>query len=235
MTKVDPLPYARPPAPPVVRRRDSLALAALTAGTAVLAGVLLWRGLTTWLEAVSFVTGGACVWLTVRESVWNFPIGMANVAAFFVVFLRAKLYADAGLQIVYFALGGIGWYLWLFGGAGRTPLRITRTPPLRAVAVGVTMLWLWVGLWGLLRYLNGGSPGWDALTTAISLGAQWLLDRKHLESWLLWIAADVIYVPLYLSKGLYLTSALYAVFLGMAVVGLFGWRRAWLDLRGADA
>jgi nicotinamide mononucleotide transporter len=214
-------------APPHPLSGSNAILALLTAGTTALAGLLLWRGLTTWLEAVSFVTGAVCVWLTVRESVWNFPIGMVNVATFGVVFFRARLFADAGLQVVYFVLGGIGWYLWLYGGTGRTALPITRTPPRRAVGVAFAIYVIFVGEFVLLRKIGGSAPFWDALTTAISLGAQWLLDRKHLENWLLWIAVDVIYVPLYLSKQLYLTSGLYAVFLCMATLGLLQWHATW--------
>ena len=206
-------------------------LAALTLGTAALAGVLLQHGATTWLEAISFVTGAICVWLTVMESVWNFPISMINVAAFAVVFFRARLVADTGLQVVYFVLSAIGWYLWLFGGSGKTPLRITKTPSRRGRNVGACVIVLTIVLYITLRYLGGASPGWDAFTTALSLGAQWLLDRKHLENWLLWIAADVIYIPLYLYKQLYLTSALYAVFLCMAIIGWMSWRRTYRRLQ----
>jgi len=202
-------------------------LPALTAATSALALAMFAAGFASGLEAVSFVTGAVCVWLTVRESVWNFPIGMVNVATFAVVFFRARLYADAGLQVVYFALGGIGWYLWLYGGAGRTVLPITRTPSRRAAGVAVAMLVMFAGEYALLRRIGGASPLWDALTTAISLGAQWLLDRKHVENWILWIAVDVIYVPLYLSKQLYLTSCLYAVFLCMATLGLLRWHAIW--------
>src|SRR5690606_26910241 len=79
-----------------------------------------------WLEAVSFVTGAVCVWLVVRENVWNFPIGLLNVMTFSIVFFRAGLFADAGLQGVYFILGCIGWYLWLYGGERHTALHIAR-------------------------------------------------------------------------------------------------------------
>src|SRR3954465_7102957 len=100
-------------------------LAFLTVAASILAGAMAAFGFASWLEAASFVTGAVCVWLTVRESVWNFPIGMLNVATFAFVFVRARLYADAGLQVVYFVLGGIGWYLWLYGGKGRTALPVT--------------------------------------------------------------------------------------------------------------
>src|SRR5690606_13246408 len=112
-------------------------LACLFLAVAAVAGVMLALGRASWLEAFSFVTGALCVWLTVRESVWNFPVSMASVAAFLFVFSRAGLYADAGLQIVYFVLSGVGWYLWLFGGRGHTRLRIGRTRAPEAAIVAL--------------------------------------------------------------------------------------------------
>lgn len=218
------------------RRRETWLLAGLMVATAALTGMLLSKGLTTKLEAVSVLMGAWCVWLTVRENVWNFPIGMANVATFFVLFAKAGLLADAGLQVVYFVLGGIGWYLWLFGGAGRTPLRVASAAPRRRLNVGVAIVLMWGGIYVVLRLAGGSSPAWDALTTAISLGAQWLTDRKNWESWVLWIVADAIYVPLYVSKELYLTAGLYSIFLVMAVIGLLSWRRTMSEtVRGLPA
>jgi nicotinamide mononucleotide transporter len=213
--------------------RDSIILGGLTIGTAVLSGILLYQGLTTWLEAISFVTGAVCVWLTVMENIWNFPIGMLNVATFAIVFFRARLMSDAGLQVVYFVLSGIGWYLWLFGGKGRSPLTVTLASTRRRMNVSIAMLIIWIGLMFVLPHVSGLMVFWDALTTSLCLGAQWLLDRKHLENWLLWIIADVIYVPVYALKGLYLTSMLYAVFLCMAIMGFLKWRKTWLQLREA--
>jgi nicotinamide mononucleotide transporter len=205
-------------------RRELPVLFALTAATAVIAGAMLWAGQTTSLEAISFVTGAVCVWLTVKESAWNFPVSMANVAAFLFVFARAGLYADAGLQVVYFFLSAVGWYLWLYGGADRKELRVSRVPAGEAALVAITGIGITAGLAAYLRHAGGSVPFWDALTTAISLAAQWLLNRKYLENWLCWIVADVIYVPLYAYKSLYLTSVLYVVFLCMATMGWFVWR-----------
>src|SRR3954451_7489342 len=152
-------PAAPEPEPRPLGRGDAV-LALLTVGTTALAGLLLWRGLTTWLEAISFVTGAVCVWLTVRENIWNFPIGMLNGATFAFVFFRARLFADAGLQVVYFVLGGIGWYLWLYGGKGRTALPITRAPARRAAGVGLAIAVLFAGEYVLLRKLGGSAPFW---------------------------------------------------------------------------
>jgi len=184
-------------------------------------------GQASWLEAFGFVTGAVCVWLTVKQSVWNFPISLMTVAAFLFVFAQARLYADAGLQVVYFILTVIGWWMWLHGGKGRTALRVTQVSPAEAAIVATCGVVLFVGLWQLLAHVGGSATVWDALTTSLSLCAQWLLNRKRLASWYCWIAVDVIYVPLYAYKHLYLTSFLYAVFLCMATMGLLEWRKAY--------
>src|SRR4051794_33466269 len=215
------LDYAAPSSTPAASWRWLLPV--LTAITSAIAVGMYVAGLASLLEAISFVTGAVCVWLTVRENVWNFPIGMVNVATFAVVFFRARLFADTGLQVVYFVLGGIGWYLWLYGGAGRTALPITRTPRRRAIGVAGAIVVLFVIEYAVLRMFSGSSPFWDALTTAISLGGRWLLERNHGENGLLWMAVDVVFVPFFLSKPLSLPSCLYAVFLCMAFLGLLQW------------
>ena len=198
-------------------------LVALTATTCALAGWMVLAGLAGRFEAVSFVTGAVCVWLAVRENVWNFPVGLLNVLTYSVVFFGAGLYADAGLQVVYFVLGCMGWYLWLFGGDQRTSLHVTRASvPELLILVGIAGV-LTIGLWTLLSHIGGSASFWDALTTAISLAAQWLLNKKRLENWIAWIVVDAIYVPLYVYKALHLTAILYAVFLAMAVIGLLQW------------
>ena len=199
-------------------------LAVLTVCVVVVASVMVVLGRASALEAVSFATGAVAVWLVVKENIWNFPIGIINTAGYSVVFFEARLYGDASLNVVYCALGIIGWYLWLHGGEHRTKLHVSRAAPseLSLVALGVTLSTLL--LWKTLHFVGGSSSFWDALTTSLSLGAQWLLNRKKLENWHIWIVADVIYVPLYVSRGLNLTALLYAVFLVMAVIGLLRWR-----------
>jgi nicotinamide mononucleotide transporter len=104
---------------------------------------------------------------------------------------------------------------------------VSRVGRVEIGVVVVTGIALTIGLWRLVHFAGGVSPFWDALTTALSLCAQWLLNRKRLENWFFWIAADVIYIPLYASKGLFLTSILYATFLGMCVIGVWQWRATW--------
>ena len=178
------------------------------------------------IEIVAALFGVVGVWLSVRQNVWNWPIGIINVALYVVVFYRARLYADMGLQVVYIVLALYGWYQWLYGGPGRTTLPVRRAAGrqmLLAAAVGVG------GAWGigeiLARYTNASLPYLDASLTSASLVAQWLATRKLLENWLLWIAADIVYIGMFLYKRLYPTAALYAVFTVLAVAGYVQWKR----------
>jgi nicotinamide mononucleotide transporter len=206
-------------------RSDTAVLAALTACVVAVAAAAVTLGQASKLEAVSFVAGAVCVWLVVKENIWNFPIGIINTAGYAVIFFEARLYGDASLNVLYCALGIMGWYLWLRGGERNEPLRVVRATPLerRLVVLGVVLGT--AALWRTVHLAGGASPFWDALTTSLSLGAQWLLNRKRVENWILWIVADAIYVPLYVFRGLNLTAVLYAVFFVMAVMGLRRWRQ----------
>ncbi|MFD5147803.1 nicotinamide riboside transporter PnuC [Streptomyces sp. NPDC058401] len=192
---------------------------------------------TSWTEILGFVTGAVCVWLVARQHIANWPIGIANNVFFIVLFAQAGLYADAGLQIVFISLAAYGWWSWTHGGGPGTttalPVRRTTaaewTVLAAAGAAGVLVLTLL-----LSRVTDSTVPFWDALTTGLSLAATYGQCRKLVESWWLWIAADLVYIPLYAYKGLYLTSLLYAAFLALCVAGLLGWRRA-LPAREAPA
>jgi nicotinamide mononucleotide transporter len=201
----------------------------LIATVSVLATAMAILRLASWLESASFITGALCVWLTVKQNIWNFPLGLINVSTFCVVFFQSRLFADAGLQVVYFGLGVVGWYLWLHGGANRTPLKVARASAWELSLICVFVAASTLGLWMALDTVGGSASFWDAVTTSISLASQWLLNRKRLESWIGWIIVDVIYVPLYIYKDLYLTALLYGLFLLMAVMGLRAWNAAWRE------
>ncbi len=176
------------------------------------------------LEAAAALFGVVAVWLTTRENVWCWPLGLVNVALSGIVFYEARLYADAGLQVVYVALCLYGWYQWLRGGPGKGALRVSRTPG--AWLVGLFALGAWTAvLLGLaLRSLTDASlPFWDSSTTAFSLVAQGMQTRKWIENWPIWIAVDLVYVGMYVYKELFLMAALYLVFLVLAVMGLRQW------------
>jgi nicotinamide mononucleotide transporter len=176
-----------------------------------------------WAEILGFGTGAACVVLAARRRVATFPVGIVNNLVFVVLFTGSALYADAGLQIVYLALGVHGWLAW----SRREPRQrfVRSTPPsavlpLAAAGLAGTALLTWV----LAAYTDSTTELADAATTAGSLVAQYLLNRRWWETWLVWIAVDVAYVGLYAVKGLWITAALYLLFIGLCVAGLRSWR-----------
>lgn len=180
-----------------------------------------------WSEIAGFVTGAVCVALVVRQHIANFAVGIANNVFFIVLFVRVGLYADAGLQVVYIALAIYGWWAWLRGGPQRSALHVTRSSPREWASLLVVGLLATAALTALLRSTTDSTvPFWDAVTTVLSLVATYQLSRKRLDSWFVWITADVLYVALYAYKHLLLTAVLYVGFLGLCVAGLVQWRRS---------
>jgi nicotinamide mononucleotide transporter len=177
-------------------------------------------------ETLAFVTGAVGVWLTVREHIWNWPIGIANAAFFVALFFDARLFADMALQLGYIVLGVLGWYWWLRGGAHRSALRVAHADRRALLALAVLGGVATGGFTLFLRSVGDAAPFLDALTTTLSLAAQYLLTRKFVENWYVWITADLIYIALYGSRGLYLTAALYVIFLAMCLLGVRAWHAA---------
>ena len=179
------------------------------------------------LEIFAAVLGAISVYLSVRQNIWSWPTAIINVVVYAVVFFQAKLYADMGLQVIYAVLSVYGWYEWLYGGANKTELHVTTTGTslagvLAAIAlVGTALLGL------LLRGATDAAlPFLDSFLSSTSLVAQWMMTRKKLENWLVWIFVDVLYVGMFIFKHLYVTSVLYVVFLGLAIQGYVDWRRS---------
>jgi len=179
------------------------------------------------LELVAVLFGIVSVFLSVREKILSWPTALINVALYFVLFYKTGLYSDMGLQAVYFVLSLYGWYEWLYGGAGRTALTVSRTSARQwgvFVAIGVAF-------WAIDGKLTSRLPGValpyvDAATATTSLIAQYMMTRKLLENWALWILVDVVYIGMFIFKGLYLTAGNYAVYLALAVLGHVAWKRS---------
>jgi nicotinamide mononucleotide transporter len=178
-------------------------------------------------EILAVLFGIISVYLSTREHIWSWPTALVNVALYFVVFFEAKLYADMGLQVVYFVLSLYGWYEWLYGGENRTELHVSRTTRslgVRLLVIGVASAAVLGTL--LARFTDAALPYLDSATTSTSLVAQWMMTRKILENWVVWALVDVVYVGMFIFKRLYLTAGLYAVFLVLAVMGFIQWKRS---------
>jgi len=179
------------------------------------------------LELFAALIGAISVWLSVRQNIWSWPTAIVNVVLYAIVFYEAKLYADMGLQVIYAILSIYGWYEWLYGGAGHTELRVSRTGA-RLGALLALIAAAGSALLGVFLHhsTDAALPFMDSFLSSTSLVAQWMMTKKLLENWLVWIGVDVLYVGMFIFKGLFLTAGLYAVFLALAVKGYLDWRRS---------
>lgn len=179
------------------------------------------------VEVAAVLFGIVSVYLSVRENILSWPTAIVNVGLYIVVFYRAKLYADMGLQVFYLGVSFYGWWAWLHGGRDRGALQVTRTPRPWLVGLGAAGLVFSLALGAFLRRATDAAlPFLDSALSSYSIVAQVMMTRKWLENWALWIALDVVYVGMFVFKRLYLTAGLYAVFLALAAMGLAEWRRS---------
>ena len=179
----------------------------------------------TWLEVVAFALSIAMVVCNIRVNVVGWPLAIASSLLYMLLFWNSRLYGDASLQVFFAFVAAWGWWQWLRGTdeAGRA-LRVRRlgAPGRTSVLAAVAIAWPATALF-LHRFTDTDVPWWDAFPTAASIVGQWLLGRKYVENWPVWIVVDVVGAGLFAYKGLWLTTLLYLVFVAMAVVGWRGW------------
>lgn len=198
--------------------------------------VTLWDIPITWAELLANVLALASIWFAIRDSVWNWPLGVLNAVCFIVLFTDVKLYANVFLQFVFIGLCLFGWWEWSTRhGADQQLLQIRRMLSMEWVwlnVVGVVFCAAWVMV--LARWTDSPSPFLDSLTMVLSVLAVYAQARKWLEAWWYWIAFNVISVPLHVDRVLYPTALLFCVFAVMSVIGLRDWMRIMRAERDGD-
>mgnify|MGYP001040953528 FL=1 len=181
------------------------------------------------VEIFGAVAGIAYVILEIKRNILLWPLGIVTSAVYIYVFGRNGFYANMGLQGYYLFISVYGWYRWRRQQEGdqsgaRTDVR--RIDSVTAWVCALVSVVLWAGLWLLLdRATDSPVPLWDGLIASFSVVATWMLTRKYIEQWYVWILANAIAVAVYLASGLYPTAVLFLVYFVMAIVGVREWRR----------
>jgi nicotinamide mononucleotide transporter len=184
------------------------------------------------IDLVASVFGVLSVWYSIRRSIWAWPTGLVQVVLLIFTFHQSRLYSDMMLQIIYVPLQLYGWWHWLYGDKTRPELPITRLSAAAAVgwvvaAIAMTAIDGYV----MKRYFNADFPYLDGAIAVFSLVATYLLARKVLDNWPIWIGVDILALYVYPMKGLYVVAGLYALFLVMAIGGFYEWTRAYKSQR----
>ena len=184
------------------------------------------------LEIAGVIVGLIYLWLEYRASVWLWAASIVMPAIYIFIYAESGFYADMGINIYYLVASIYGWVAWLRHGDDGQPLKITHTPRkmiLPLIAVGAIAMVVITYI--LLNYTDSTVPYGDSFTTALSVVALYMLARKQAEQWLVWLVVDAVSCALYISKGIYLTAALYGLYTILAWVGY----RRWLKMIEEDA
>jgi nicotinamide mononucleotide transporter len=180
---------------------------------------------TSFLEVFAVACGLMCVWFMKKESLLAFPFGIVNVLIYVYMFFTARLYANAGINGFFFLMSVYGWYNWSRKDSNDKTIRISQCSKTEMLLnfIAIILFFIIIRI-VLIRYTSSRIPTWDAMTTAVYIIAQWLLSRKKIENWILWISADTVMVGLCAWEGLFFSSFQYFVFTIIAILGFLEWR-----------
>ncbi|MFA8299813.1 MAG: nicotinamide riboside transporter PnuC [Hyphomicrobiales bacterium] len=177
-------------------------------------------------EGVAVVMGLLSVWLAKKENVWVFPVGIVNVLIYVKICFDARLYADMGINFIYFVMSIYGWYRW-----SRKDAQKNYDLPISQLSRknGLIHILITAGLFVILSYVisnftDSDVPYWDSLTTAIFIVAMFMMTKKKIENWVYYMVGNFISIPLYFSKGLVFSSFQFLVFFILAIMGYMEWR-----------
>lgn len=177
-----------------------------------------------WLEIVGTIIGFVYLWQEVKASIWLWLTGIVMPAIYTVVFYQSGLYADFGIQVYYIVAALYGFIFWKFGKKQDKPLPIVHTTARQGVILFLITVLVFIPIYLILtKFTDSTVPFYDSATTALSIVALWMLAKKHVEQWFVWIAVDAVSSALYFYKGIYFTAVLYAVYTVVAIYGYKKW------------
>lgn len=186
-------------------------------------------------ELLAALLSISAVWLTTRRNPWCYPVGLASVCVYLWVYWQARLYSEVLLQLFWIGMLITGWRRWQqhLDASGHVQVAaLPRAAALRHLLTGISGGLLLGAI--MHRYTDAALPWLDALLTALSLVGQFWQNRRHTAAWWMWIAVDTAYVGMFLVKQLYITAALYAGFIVLAILGLRAWTRAQAEAMATD-
>jgi len=182
-----------------------------------------------YIEIIAAILGIAGVYLTTKQKIWCWPVGLANVLLSMYVFFVSKLYADVVLQVFYLVMTLYGWYFWVFGGEKKYELPVRKIRP-KELSVMLILGFICSFIVGYVfaTYTDASFPYWDSILTVWGIIATYAMGKKIIDHWLMWIVIDINCTILYFIKELYAFAPLYFIFTLLAIYGYFTWKKGLL-------
>lgn len=179
------------------------------------------------LQIVGTLLGLLYLWLEYKANIWVWIVGAIMPMVHGMLYLSSGIYADAAMQLYYVAAGIYGLFVWLRGTKrSQKRIDIQHTPKGWVMPLLSVYLILHVALYFVLtEFTDSRVPFFDSMSTALSIVAMWMLSRKLVEQWLVWLVVDMISVGLYFYKGIPITALLYTLYCVLAIAGYMRWRK----------
>lgn len=184
---------------------------------------------TSLLEIIAVFFGLLSVWFAKKANILVYPTGIISVVIYVYICFHARLYADMGINGVYFVMSVYGWVMWSRKTGDNETLPVSFCRRKDHILNIIMFVFFFIGLSILLKRTDSDVPLLDSLTTAIFIVGMWLMALKRTENWIFWIIGDAISVPLYFYKGLVFSSFQYFVFLIIAVLGYIEWHKMYKE------
>jgi len=179
------------------------------------------------LELLGMIFGLLAVWYLIKENILTWPAGIIYIFISFVIFYRTKLYADLALHFVFLALNIYGWYFWIKGRKEESELPVTTiSNKFLAIITGLCVIGIWIMGTLFEKYTDAAVPYWDSATTVLSLAGMWLTARKKIENWYFLIIVDILATGIYIYKEIYFYATLYGIYIVLASMGYFSWKKS---------
>lgn len=179
------------------------------------------------IEIIGAVIGLLYLYLEYKASIWLWPVGILMPIIYIYIFYHSKFYADMGINVYYFFASIYGWMQWKKNKSQHLPeANITYTPKYLYLRLFVIFLLLFSAISSvLIKFTDSPVPFGDGFTTALSIVAMWMLAKKYIEQWLLWIVVNIVSFILFFWKGLYPTGILFIVYSIIPIFGYLKWKK----------
>lgn len=193
-----------------------------------MSSILNWI-VENWVEVSGTILGILYVFLSIKQNILTWLLGLLTSVLYIYVFFDARFYADMSLQVYYVWISIYGWILWAKGSKKESvqeQIHVSKTSVKQYLVLGTIAIALWIGIYFILKYFTDSPiPVGDAFTTALSIVATWMLARKLIEHWILWVVIDFVSLVLYVYKELYPTAIMFVIYVGAAIWGYFEWKK----------